>query len=54
MSAGKDLMEDRKRKKADRKENESLTLVGNKESQRFDSKMWQDVKVGHILKVNRD
>jgi hypothetical protein len=54
MSAGKDMMEDRKRKLADREENESFTLVGNKESQRFDTKMWQDVKVGHILKVNRD
>lgn len=50
VSAIKELFEDFKRHKADRKVNESEILVLNKTTLDWDLKRWQDVKVGDIVK----
>lgn len=50
VSAIKELFEDSKRHKADRKINESEILVLNKTTLKWDLIRWQDVKVGDIVK----
>jgi magnesium-transporting ATPase (P-type) len=50
VSAIKELFEDFKRHKADRKVNESEILVLNKTTLEWDLKRWQDVRVGDIVK----
>lgn len=50
VSAIKELFEDYKRHKADRRVNESEILVLNKNLLEWDLKRWQDVKVGDIIK----
>lgn len=50
VSALKELFEDYKRHKADRKVNESNILVLNRTQLDWDLKRWKDVKVGDIIK----
>jgi len=50
VSAIKELFEDMKRHKADRKVNESEIYVLNKTTLKWDLIRWQDVKVGDIIK----
>lgn len=50
VSAIKELFEDMKRHKADRKVNESEICVLNKTTLKWDLMRWQDVKVGDIVK----
>lgn len=50
VSAIKELFEDMKRHKADRKVNESEICVLNKTTLNWDPVRWQDVKVGDIVK----
>lgn len=50
VSAIKELFEDSKRHKADRKVNESEIYVLNKTTLKWDLIKWQDVKVGDIVK----
>jgi len=54
VSAIKELFEDFKRHKADRKVNESEIHVLNKNLLEWDLKLWQDVKVGDIVKCLSD
>lgn len=50
VSAVKELFEDLKRHKADRKVNESEIYVLNKTTLEWDLKRWQDVRVGDVVK----
>jgi hypothetical protein len=54
MSALKDLVEDIKRHKADKEENESVVLVGNTKTGQFEPRKWNNVKIGEIVKVVED
>jgi phospholipid-transporting ATPase len=47
----KDISEDYKRHKSDKKENYRKVLVLNVESGQFEEKHWEQVHVGNILKV---
>jgi phospholipid-transporting ATPase len=40
LSAIKDIIEDRKRKKSDEQENNAITLVADRQSQRFEKEKW--------------
>lgn len=51
VSAIKDIIEDLKRKKADKEENESKVLVADYSSQKFIQRDWQDLKIGDKVKV---
>ncbi len=50
----KDFIEDWKRKKSDDEENMKETQVYNKEKNMFESKKWQDIKLGDIIKVKEN
>lgn len=50
----KEYFEDRKRKRADQKVNNTLVLVLNKFSSQWDWKYWKEVSVGDIIKVTND
>jgi phospholipid-transporting ATPase len=49
----KDIFEDYKRKKSDKKENQSECYIYNK-SNGFEKKKWLDIKLGDIVKVNNN
>jgi phospholipid-transporting ATPase len=46
MSVAKDVIEDLKRKRSDREENESTVLAAKRESGTFERTKWEDVRVG--------
>lgn len=50
----KDALEDWKRHKSDKKENQTKVLVADKHTDDFKMSRWMDIKVGQILRVNRD
>ena len=50
----KDIYEDFKRKKSDRLENNSLTLVYDSLSENFVTKKWAEIKLGDIIKVRNN
>ncbi len=49
----KDFVEDRKRQKSDNMENNSKVLILQKSGE-FQTKRWADIKVGDIVKIERD
>ncbi|CDW88026.1 phospholipid-translocating p-type flippase family [Stylonychia lemnae] len=51
ISAGKDIIEDLKRSKADSEENESTVEVYDKSTQSYKIVKWETLKVGQIVKV---
>ena len=53
VTAAKEIYEDLKRHAADRKENQAKVTVINKSGD-TESKKWQDVKVGDLLKISKD
>lgn len=53
VSMVKDFIEDRKRQKSDDQENNSKVLILQQSGQ-FEVKRWRDLKVGDIVKVNRN
>jgi len=53
ITAIKELVEDFKRHKADRKINQTFVDVLNEQGQ-FSNKMWKDIRVGNILKIKND
>ena len=50
----KDLYEDFKRKKSDKKENNSDCYIYNSLSNRFEKKKWREIKLGDIIKVENN
>ena len=50
----KDLYEDYKRKKSDKKENNSECLIYNSIFHHFEKKRWRDIKLGDIIKVENN
>jgi magnesium-transporting ATPase (P-type) len=50
----KDIYEDFKRKKSDKKENNSECYIFNTMSNQFEKKMWRDIKLGDIIKVENN
>jgi phospholipid-transporting ATPase len=54
LSALKDFLEDRKRKKSDREENESVVYVANRDTQSFEIAKWEELRVGDIVKVPKN
>ena len=47
----KDYIEDRKRKETDKKENNNSILIYNQKKNKFVSDIWQNIKLGDIIKV---
>lgn len=54
MSAVKDYIEDRKRRLADKEENESLVQCVNPETRELEVRKWQDLRVGDVVRVSKD
>jgi P-type E1-E2 ATPase len=54
MSSIKDFVEDRKRRLADQEENESKVMVLNRKSRALEERLWEQLKVGDIIKVEKD
>jgi phospholipid-transporting ATPase len=50
----KDFFEDHKRKVSDDQENRRKCLVLNPETRTFEERTWQEVQVGHIIKVKNN
>ena len=50
----KDLYEDFKRKKSDKKENNSECYIYNRLSNNFEKKRWYEIKLGDIIKVENN
>ena len=50
----KDMYEDFKRKKSDKKENNSECQVYNSNNKKFEKKQWRDIKLGDIIKVENN
>jgi magnesium-transporting ATPase (P-type) len=50
----KDILEDYKRSKSDNEENNKITLVFDKERNKFIEKKWENIKLGDIVKVRKD
>ena len=50
----KDIYEDFKRKKSDKKENNSECYIFDSMSNKFEKKMWRDIKLGDIIKVENN
>ena len=50
----KDYIEDRKRVKADREENNNITLVYDKNRNKFIHETWENIKIGDIIKVKNN
>ena len=53
-SALKDLFEDAQRRSHDKDENERPILTANLEKRVFEYDQWQNLKVGQVIKVQRD
>jgi hypothetical protein len=54
VSAIKDLFEDIQRHKSDAVENNRKVLVGDRTTHMFELKTWKEVKIGSIVKVEKD
>ncbi len=50
----KDIYEDFKRNKSDKKENNSECYIFDSMSNKFEKKMWRDIKLGDIIKVENN
>ena len=50
----KDIYEDFKRKKSDKKENNSECFIYNKMSRTFENRKWHEIKLGDIIKVENN
>ena len=50
----KDFYEDWKRKKSDDQENNKITLIYNSQKSQFEKKLWKDILIGDIIKVNEN
>lgn len=54
VSMVKDIFEDIERHQSDKKENKQKVLVGDPQTGKFSQKLWKDVHVGMVVKVERD
>ncbi len=54
VSAIKDLFEDIQRHKSDGKENNREVLAGHPTEKGFQNKHWKDLKVGNVLKIEKN
>jgi phospholipid-transporting ATPase len=54
VSAIKDLFEDIQRHKSDNVENNRKVLVANRHTKLFEVKTWKEVKIGNIVKIEKD
>lgn len=54
VSMFKDALEDFKRHKNDDKENNTLAMVYDVKARHFAEKLWRDIRVGEIVKVQSD
>jgi len=50
----RDMYEDFKRKKSDKKENNSVCFIYDKMTKTFEQKQWRDIKLGDIIKVENN
>ena len=50
----KDIYEDFKRKKSDKKENNSECLIYNPMNHQFEKRKWHEIKLGDIIKVENN
>ena len=50
----RDMYEDFKRKKSDKKENSSICFIYDTMSKSFEQKQWHDIKLGDIIKVENN
>ena len=50
----KDYFEDQKRVKSDKEENNNQTLIYNKDTKKFYRDVWENIKLGYIIKVKNN